>query len=269
MRRAPRRDEDGRAGWKLTLLMPCYLPVMQLRRRPRRFAQRCIVPTRRARPISAHARNGTTRRSSQRILELRRESRTLLGYPISPTLSLVPKMARDPGEVLAFLRDLARRAKPFAERDYAELSAFARDELGIAELEAWDLAYASEKLRRSATRSPTQEVKQYFPGGARCSPALFRVVETLYGVSHPRPRGADVASERALLRHRATRDGALVGQFYLDLYARPAKRGGAWMDDAIDRRAHRRARADPVAYLTCNFSAPLGGASPRCSRTTK
>jgi len=163
-------------------------------------------------------------------------------------------MARSPSEVLAFVRDLARRARPFAERDYAEVTAFARDELGIADAQAWDLPYASEKLRQKRYDFAEQEVKRYFRED-RVLAGLFGLVETIYGVAiaasqapvwHPDVRFYDIRG----------RDGALVGQFYLDLYAREGKQSGAWMDDAVNRRREGERVRNPVAFLTCNFSAP-------------
>jgi oligopeptidase A len=234
--------------------MPCYLPVMQ-------YAT--------SRPLRETLYRAFSVRASEfgppqwdnsaliaRILELRREHARLLGYRNYAEVSLVPKMARTPEEVLAFLRDLAARAKPFAERDIAELSAFARDKLALADLAAWDIPYASEQLRQSRYSFSEQEVKQYFPEDSVLA-GMFRVVETLFGVRigegkapvwHPDVRFFDVAD----------RTGALVGQFYLDLYARAGKRGGAWMDNAINRRRHGARVQHPVAYITCNFSAPVG-----------
>jgi oligopeptidase A len=190
-----------------------------------------------------------------RILELRRESAGLLGYRNFAEVSLVPKMARTPDDVLAFLRDLAAKARPYAERDMAELSAFAKDELVLPRLAAWDLPYASERLRQARYSFSDQEVKQYFPE-ERVLAGMFRVVETIFGVRvrersapawHPTVRFFDVLDDRA----------TLIGQFYLDLYARPHKRGGAWMDHAINRRRYGTRVQHPVAYVTCNFSAPV------------
>jgi oligopeptidase A len=181
----------------------------------------------------------------------------LLGYANYAEVSLVPKMAGTPADVLAFLRDIAVKAKPFAERDMAEVREFARVELGLPDLAAWDLPYASEKLREARYSFSDQEVKQYFPED-RVLAGMFRVVEAIFGVVireskaaawHPTVRFFDVVD----------REGAITGQFYLDLYARPGKRGGAWMDDAINRRRHGASTQHPVAYLTCNFSAPLDG----------
>jgi len=168
----------------------------------------------------------------------------------------MPKMADSPAQVLAFLNDLAARVKPFAQRDFEELSRFAAEHLGLAKLEAWDVAWASEKLRVSRYAFSEQEVKQYFPAD-RVLPGMFRVVESLYGIRiaateapvwHPDVRFFDIRD----------RDGAMIGRFYVDLYARPSKRGGAWMDDAITRKRRDSRIQIPVAYLTCNFTAPVG-----------
>jgi oligopeptidase A len=166
-------------------------------------------------------------------------------------------MAQSAGEVLDFLADLARRAKPYAQRDLAELREFASRKLGIDELQSWDIAYASEKLRVERYAFSDQEVKQYFPEGQVLA-GMFGVVESLYGLKIE----ADVAPiwhEDVRFFSIRDRDGHLVGQFYLDLYARSSKRGGAWMDDAVTRRRKGDAIQTPVAYLNCNFSAPLTG----------
>src|SRR5690606_18102074 len=169
-----------------------------------------------------------------RIVELRREQAGLLGYRNFAEVSLVPKMAHSPEQVLAFLDDLARRARPFAERDVAELREFAARELGIDTLEAWDIAYASEKLRAARYAFSEQEVKQYFPEDVVMS-GLFRVAETLYSVRIV-PATAPVWHEDVRFYEVRDEKGQPVGQFYVDLYARETKRGGAWMDDAIGRR---------------------------------
>jgi oligopeptidase A len=159
--------------------------------------------------------------------------------------------------VLAFLDDLAVRARPFAEKDVEELRSFSGKELGLAELEAWDLAYASEKLRIKRYSFSDQEVKQYFPEDAVMA-GLFRVAESLYQVKVS-PAQAPVWHEDVRFFEVRDSSGTLVGQFYMDLYARETKRGGAWMDDAISRRRKAGRLQTPVAYLTCNFSRPVGG----------
>jgi oligopeptidase A len=247
---------DGAAGWKLTLRMPCYLPVLQYadNRELRATLHRAYFT--RASELGAKPEWDNTPVIA-RILALRREAALLLGYPNFAEMSLVPKMAQSADEVLAFLRDLGTRAKPFAERDYAELARFAQDELGLAELAPWDLAWASERLKAKRYAYSEQEVRQYFPED-RVLAGLFRVVETIYGIV--------IADSRAPAWHESVRffdvrgrDGALLGQFYLDLYARENKQGGAWMDDAINRHRVGARVQHPVAYLTCNLSAPVGG----------
>ena len=192
-----------------------------------------------------------------RILGLRHEAARLLGYRNYAEVSLVPKMAQHPDEVTAFLLDLARRAKPFAQRDFDELRAFASRELGLATLEPWDLAYASEKLKASRYAYNEQDVRQYFPED-RVLAGLFRVVETIYGVSI-RESKAEVWHPDVRFFVIVDRSGAPVGEFYFDLYARENKQGGAWMDDAINRRRVHGELQHPVAYLTCNLSAPVEG----------
>jgi oligopeptidase A len=252
---------EGKSGWKLTLRMPCYLPVMQYadNRRLRETLYHALSV--RASEFGPAQWDNTA--LIERILELRREHAGLLGYRNYAEVSLVPKMARTSDEVLAFLRDLAVRAKPFAERDFAELAAFAREELRLPDLAAWDVPYASEKLRQSRYNFSEQEIKQYFPED-RVLAGMFRVVETLFGV-HIRQGAAAVWHPSVRFFDVLDRAGALVGQFYLDLYARAGKRGGAWMDNAINRRRHGPRVQHPVAYITCNFSAPVshnGGTRP-------
>ena len=195
-------EADGKPGWKLTLRMPCYLPGDELRRQSRASRDDAPRLSRRALRTWAPTPRGTTAPVIRRILLLRREAAQLLGYPNFAALSLVPKMAKSVDEVLSFLRDLARRAKPFAERDYAELKAFAAAELGLA-----DLAAVGPCVRVGEAEGPErfafseQEVRRYFPEG-KVLAGLFRVAETLYGISIRRERGADVAPGRAVLRRR-------------------------------------------------------------------
>jgi len=244
---------DGRPGWKLTLRMPCYLPVLQYAESRGLRETLYHANSVRASEFGAAALDNTP--IIRRILELRREHARLLGYRSFADVSLVPKMAQTPEEVLAFLRDLAARARPFALRDMAELRQFARDKLGLESPAAWDLAYASEKLREARYSFSEQEVKQYFPED-RVLVGMFRTVETLFGV---RVRESSAATWHPTVRFfdLTDREGQLIGQFYMDLYARARKRGGAWMDHAIKRRRHGARLQHPVAYITCNFSAPV------------
>ncbi len=247
-------QKDGKRGWKFTLHAPSYLPLMQ-------YAEdRALRETMYRESVTRASELGRPEWDNTpliaRILELRREEAQLLGYPNFAEVSLVPKMADTPEQVLAFLEDLAQRARPFAEHDAQELREFARAELGIGKLEAWDLAYASEKLRARRYAFSDNEVKQYFPEDAVIG-GLFGLVETLYGVRIA-PGSAPVWHPDVRLFEIRDAGGALVGQFYADLYARETKRGGAWMDDAIGRRRTARGLQTPVAYVNCNFSRPLG-----------
>ncbi|MCC7328235.1 MAG: M3 family metallopeptidase [Burkholderiales bacterium] len=248
-------EAEGRAGYKLTLRMPCYLPVLRYARNRDLRRRLHEASSTRASDLGAKIEwdNGPL---IARILELRRESAKLLGYANYAQVSLVPKMVDHPDEVVAFLRDFARRARPFAERDYAELVRFARTELDLAELAPCDVAFASELLKARRYAFDEQELRQYFPEDAVLA-GLFRVVETIYGV---RITAAQAPVWHPTVRFFAIHDGngVPVGSFYFDLYAREGKQGGAWMDDAINRRRTRDTLQRPVAYLTCNLSAPVG-----------
>jgi oligopeptidase A len=191
------------------------------------------------------------------LLRLRQEQAQLLGYRSFAEVSLVPKMASTPDEVLQFLRDLAVRARPHAERDVAELRGFAADKLSIPDLQAWDFSYASEKLRESSYAYSDQELKRFFTE-PRVLSGLFKVIETLFGVAIL-PEAAQTWHPDVRFYRIETLRGDLLGQFYLDLYARDHKQGGAWHGDARSRRGRRTGLATPVSYLTCNFQRPVGG----------
>jgi len=248
-------EADGKAGWKITLQMPSYLPVMQYAdsRALREQVYRAYVT--RASEFGKTDWDNTP--LITQILKLRREAAELLGFKSYAEVSLEAKMADTPADVLKFLDELAARARPYAEQDFAELKAFARDELGYDALEAWDNAYVSEKLRVARYSFSDQEVKQYFPE-PRVLAGLFKLIETLYGL-HVREDSAPVWHPDVKFYTLTDHGGQRVGQFYLDLYARASKRGGAWMDDVITRRRKADGVQTPVAYLNCNFSAPVGG----------
>jgi len=248
-------QKDAKPGWKFTLHAPSYMPVMQYadNRGLREQVYRAYVT--RASEFGKAELDNTGLIAD--ILRLRREAAQLLGFANYAEVSLATKMAQSPRQVLDFLDDLAARAKPYAERDFRELTEFARDELGLADLTAWDAAYASEKLRLKRYAFSDNEVKQYFPESI-VLPGMFKMVETLYGLSI-KPTPAPVWHGEVRFYTLSDKNNEPVGQFYLDLYARDHKRGGAWMDDAISRRRRDGAIQVPVAYLNCNFSAPVGG----------
>jgi len=172
-------------------------------------------------------------------------------------LSMVPKMADSPDAALAFLEDLAARALPYARKDFAELEEFARLELGLKDLRAWDIAFASEKLRTKLYAFSDQEVKQYFPEG-KVLQGMFRLVETLYSVRIA-PDAAETWHPDVKFFRITDSSGALIGRFFLDPYSRESKRGGAWMDEAITRQRVAAGLETPVAHLVCNFPAPVDG----------
>jgi oligopeptidase A len=247
---------EGRDGHKLTLHFPSYYPVMQYatNRDLRRTLYTAYVT--RASELGGRPELDNTDLMRQ-LLELRQEEARLLGHPSYAEVSLVPKMAQSPAEVTRFLAKLGERARPFAQRDLDELRAFARDELGFADLQAWDHAYASERLREARYAFSDQKVKQYFTE-PKVLDGLFRIIETLFEVSI-RPDAAPVWHEGVRF-YRIERGTSLVGQFYLDPYARNGKRPGAWMDDVCGRWARPEGRLQtPVAHLVCNFAPPVGG----------
>ena len=250
-------DKAGIAGWRFSLHAPSYLPVMQYAsHRPLR-AQMYRAYAVRASEFADCASKPEWNNAAliDEILKLRAEMAQMLGYQSYAEVSLVPKMADNVPQVLAFLRDLAQRAKPHGEADLAELSSFAKTELGFDMVEPWDIAYISEKLKQARYSFSDDEVKQYFPE-PKVLGGLFNVIERLFSVK--------ITTDNAPVWHpsvrffRITKDNQLIGQFYLDLYAREEKRGGAWMDEALTRRRIASGIQTPVAYLNCNFPAPVG-----------
>jgi len=251
-------QQAGKKGWLFTLKAPSYGPVMQ-------YADNRALRERMYRAYTTRASDQLVEGAKieldntpliTQILKLRTEEAHMLGFANFAELSLASKMAETPQQVAEFLLELAHRAKPFAEKDLAELRAFSTTQLGMAELQAWDVGYVSEKLRQQRYAFSEQEVKQYFPEDAVLS-GLFGLVETLFGLSI-RQSSAPVWHETVRFFDIRDNAGELIGQFYLDLYARASKRGGAWMDDAITRRRTPKGIQTPVAYLNCNFAAPLG-----------
>jgi len=261
-------EKDGDSGWKFTLHAPSYQPVMQYadNRELRRKMYHAYSTRASEVGISDHCSSSDTDWDNTpliyKILELRKEGAQILGFNCYAEVSLVSKMASTPKQILDFLVELATKAKPYAKLDLEELCRFASDHLRLNKLESWDLAYVSEKLRVERYAFSDKEVKQYFPETKVLS-GMFKLVENLYSISitlaeeapnvqfwHPDVKFFNINDT----------DGKLIGQFYVDLYARPSKQGGAWMDDAITRRRVETAEHDiqtPVAYLNCNFAKPV------------
>ena len=249
---------DAREGYKLTLKMPSYLPVMQ-------FADSSVLreiiyraySTRSSDQAPAEFAKFDNSAIMQEILSLRLEEAQLLGYRNFGEVSVVAKMAKSPEEVVAFLRDLAHRARPYAEKDVADLRDFSARELKLNAIEAWDYAYVGEKLKEARYAFSEQEVKQYFTA-PKVLAGLFKIVETLFEVVI-RKDTAPVWNSKVEF-YRIERAGELVGQFYLDQPARTGKRGGAWMDDVRSRwlRPDTGKLQTPVAQLVCNFADGVG-----------
>lgn len=250
---------EAKEGYKLTLKMPSYLPVMQFAKngRLREALYRAYVT--RASELGDPALDNTE--LIREILALRQEEAKLLGYRSFGELSVVPKMADSPEEVLKFLRDLAGKAKPYAQRDLDDLREFGAKELGIADPQPWDWSFIGEKLKEARYSFSEQELKKYFTA-PKVLGGLFKIVETLFEVSIRRD-GAPVWNPGVEF-YRIERGTQLVGQFYLDPAARSGKRGGAWMDDVRARwlRPDDHHLQTPVAQLVCNFASGVDGKPP-------
>ncbi len=253
-------EKEGKDGCRLTLKMPVYLPVMQFAHSSALREQLYKAHVTRASDQSPEdTRHLDNSALIQEILALRQEEARLLGFDNYAQVSVVPKMAESPEKVIAFLRDLATKARPFAEKDLADLRAFASQELGLnGTLNAWDVPYVSEKLKEARYSFSEQEVKQYFTA-PKVLAGLFKIIETLFEVEI-RPDQAPVWHP-AVAFYRIERQGQLVGQFYLDPPARSGKRGGAWMDDVRGRwqRPDTGQLQTPVAHLVCNFAEGVNG----------
>jgi len=254
---------EGKAGYKLTLKMPCYLPVMQFARSSglRERLYRAYVT--RASEFGDAAFDNTP--LILEILKLRQEEAQLLGYRNFGELSVVPKMAESPEQVIGFLRDLAAKAKPYGQRDVVQLRDFAHRELGIADPQPWDWSYIGEKLKEARYAFSEQEVKPYFPA-PKVLDGLFKIVQNLFEVQIRRDEAPVWHPSVVFYRiERQTPQGVQkVGQFYLDPSARAAKRGGAWMDDVRARwlRPDDQRLQTPVAHLVCNFAEGVDGKPP-------
>jgi len=255
-------EKEGQEGYKLTLKMPCYLPVMQFAKRSdlRQKLYKAYVTRASDQSDSAFAALDNSQ-NIQEILQLRQEESKLLGYQNYAEVSVATKMADSPNKVIGFLRDLAQRAKPFALQDLEDMRQFAAKELNLNDPQAWDWPYIGEKLKEARYSFSEQEVKQYFTA-PKVLQGLFKIIETLFDVTirldqapvwHP-----------AVAFYRIERQGQLVGQFYLDPPARSGKRGGAWMDDVRARwlRPDSQQLQTPVAHLVCNFADSVDGKPP-------
>ena len=252
--------QKGLEGWAFTLHFPSYYPVQQYaeNRSLRRLMYEAYV-TRASELAAQYGRGQLEWDNTQNMIDqlrLRDEEARLLGFANYAALSLAPKMARDVAEVDTFLSDFAQRAKPFAQKDWLELQEFGHQSLGLQTIEPWDMAFVSERLKQARYAFSENELKQYFPL-PKVLEGLFKVIQTLFSVRirpaslptwHPSVQSFEIQNN-----HQQT-----IAYFYLDPYARPGKRGGAWMDDARGRRVFSNGEVQaPVAYLVCNFAAPV------------
>ncbi len=245
---------EGLEGWLLTLKAPSYLPVMQYANNRALRAEVYRAYATRASELGAAELDNSTLITD--ILGVRQTQAGLLDFPSYAHRQLSTRMASSPTEVLDFLRQLASRARPHAERDMAELREFAARELGLTELEPWDVAYVSEKLREARYSYSEQTVRQYFTE-PRVLQGLFCVVQQLFGVVLEAVPAAVWHGDARCLAVRSTA-GTLLGHLYLDLYARSGKQGGAWVDMDRSRRLRLGELRTPVGFLTCNFAPPTG-----------
>lgn len=245
-------------GWLFTLDIPSYLPVMLYadNRALREEMYRAYAT--RASEQGPNAGKWDNNPIIQETLALRTELASLLGFANYAERSIATKMASTTEQVVGFLRDLAAKAKPQAERELAEVRAYAAEKHGMNEMEAWDVPYYSEKLKQDRYSISDEILRPYFPEHKALT-GLFTVVEKLYGLSINEVENADTWHKDVRLFSITDKEGTLRGQFYLDLYARPKKRGGAWMDECRVRRVKASGELQaPVAYLTCNFNGPVG-----------
>ncbi|MDE2119288.1 MAG: M3 family metallopeptidase [Betaproteobacteria bacterium] len=254
---AAREAAGDQGGWLFTLHQPSYVPVMQhARDRELREAMYRAYVTRASELGDARLDNSKV---MAELLALRHEQARLLGFQDFAELSLQPKMADSPDQVEKFLLDLARRARPHAERDLRELREFAASELGLPQLQAWDMAFASERLRERRYDYSEQELREYFTE-PQVLQGLFELVQRLFGVRVTEQAATQAWHPDVRLWRIEHADGSLAGHFYTDLYARAGKRGGAWMDDARSRWLRPDgALQTPVALLTCNFAKGVAG----------
>ncbi len=251
-------QQAGKDGWRFTLEFPSYLAVMTYADQRALRQQMYEAYVTRASDQGPHAGRWDNGPLMVQIVQRRNESARLLGFASYAEYALQTRMAKSVREVMDFLHDLAARSRPAAQRDLEELRRYARSEHGVTELAAWDIAYYAEKLRQARYSFSEEEVRPYLPD-TRVVPGLFQVVQRLYGITIRPLDGVDVWHPDVRVYEIRDAGGELRGRFYLDLYARANKRGGAWMDDCVGRKRTADGVQVPVAYLVCNFTPPVDG----------
>ena len=250
-----RAQREGKTGWVFNLEFPSYFAVTTYADDRALREEFYTAYSTRASELGPNAGKWDNTDLMEQILALRHEEAQLLGFANYAELSLATKMARSTDAVVHFLEDLSRRSLPVARRDLADLRHYAQTRHGVEKLESWDLGYYSEKLRQEAYALSEEEIKPYFPA-TKAVPGMFGVVERLYGLQIRAVEDVDIWHPDVRFYEIRDRDGAIRGYFYLDLYARPKKRGGAWMDEYSTRRQLAGKTQLPVAFLVCNFTPP-------------
>ncbi|MBE0440029.1 MAG: oligopeptidase A [Gammaproteobacteria bacterium] len=250
-------ERDGLEGWLFTLDFPSYMPVMSYADN-RAFREEMYTAfATKASDQGPNAGKWNNTDVMNDILKLRHELAQLIGFNNHAERSLATKMAQSPQQVLDFLNDLAARSKPIAEQEFEQLKAYAKEQGHDGELQSWDVTYFAEKLRQQRYSISQEQLKPYFPED-KVVLGLFAVVNRLYGLDIQERHDIDVWHKDVRFFDIFDASGELRGQFYLDLYARNHKRGGAWMDECLVRRQTEQGIQTPVAFLTCNFSEPVG-----------
>ncbi|TXH68903.1 MAG: M3 family peptidase [Thiothrix sp.] len=243
-------------GWVFTLDFPSYYSVLAYADSRELRAELYRAYTTRASDLGANAAWDNTQ-TMRDILSLRQEEAELLGFANYAEVSLAMKMADTTQEVVDFLEDLAKRSKPFAAMEFAEVKAFAQTQLGLTDVQAWDVTYISEKMKEARFDFTDEDLKPYFPVN-KVIRGLFSLVERLYGIRIQQSTEVDVWHPDVTFYQVYEADGSLRAEFYLDLYARQHKRGGAWMSDYCGRFRRKDGLQIPVAFMTCNGTPPVG-----------
>jgi oligopeptidase A len=249
--------DAGKEGWIFTLEFPSYMPVMQYADNVSLREEIYGAYVTRASEKGPNAGQFDNSEIMNKILQYRTEKAKLLGFESYAHYSLATKMAENTNEVLDFLNNLIERTKKYAEQEYEELTLFAKETANVPRLQAWDVVYYSEKLRQKKFDISQEELRAYFPVN-QVIEGLFAITEKLYGVTINQREGVQIWHKDVMFYDILNQEGEISGSFYLDLFARRHKRGGAWMDECIVRKKTSTGIQNPVAYLTCNFSPPLG-----------
>ncbi len=244
-------------GWLLNLEFPSYMAVMTFADNAELRREVYEAFATRASECGPHAGQWDNSQNMEEILALRHEKSEILGFKNYAELSLATKMAESPQQVIEFLENLAEQSLSVARKDLEELKTFAKKEYSIDNLQTWDIPYYSEKMRQHSYALSQEEVKAYFPA-TRVIPGLFAVVNKLYGLQISEKSAIDCWHPDVHFYEIRDRNDQIRGSFYLDLYARPKKRGGAWMDECVTRKYDQKNTQNPVAYLVCNFTPAIG-----------